>query len=258
MKSLREFGIHTLCLLMAAALGSAFFLQGCAYTAERQKMFSYHLQMGMSKLGEKNPTGALVELTEAERIKPHDPDMLFYLARAYFEKKKYLLAEDKYLELLSIKPGYSSARNDLGVNYLEMQRWDDAIAQFKIVADDIFYQGHDEARYNLGLAYYGRGDYAKALEEFRYLSLNKPKDPRHRFNLGRVYLAMGKTDMAIAELTRAIQIYPSFAQAHYQLGLVYQKEGDLPRARTSFSETVRLAGDSEVGEQAREQLYLMK
>lgn len=233
-------------------------LQGCAYNAERQKMFAYHLQMGVSKLGEKNPTGALVELTEAERINPDNTELLFYLARAYFDKKKFLLAEDKYLQLLKIQPTHSAARNDLGVTYLEMQRWDDAISQFKQVLDDIFYQGHEESRLNLGLAYYGRGDYAKALSELRPLLMSIPRDPRPRYNLGRVYMAMGKTDMAVAELTRAIELYPGYALAHYQLGLVYQKDGNVPRARESFNEALRLAPDTELGELAREQILLLK
>lgn len=257
MTSLQKSGIGKRRWLTAVVM-VGLLLQGCAYSAERQKMFSYHLQMGMTKLGEKNPTGALIELAEAERIKPHDPDMLFYLARAYFEKKKYLLAEDKYLELLSIKPGFSAAHNDLGVTYLEMQRWDDAIAQFKIAVDDIFYQGHNEAQLNLGLAFYSRGDYPKALEELRALAMSTPKDPRPRYNLGRVYFAMGQTEMAASELSRAIEMYPAYAQAHYQLGLVYEKYGDVPRARASFNEVLRLAADSEVGELARQQLYLLK
>lgn len=236
----------------------SFLLQGCALTGEQQKKFTYHLQMGMSKLGEKNPTGALVELTEAERISPDDPDLLFYLARAYFEKRKFLLAEDRYLKLLKEKPDYSAARNDLGVTYLEMQRWDDAIAQFKLVLDDIFYQGHNEARLNLGLAYYGKGDYAKALTELRPLLTSAPRDPRPRYNMGRVYHAMGQTDLALVELRRAVEILPSFAPAHYQLALVYQKEGKTSQARDSFNEVVRLVPDAELGQLAREQLQLLK
>jgi tetratricopeptide (TPR) repeat protein len=221
-------------------------------------MFTYHLQMGMSKLGEKNPTGALVELTEAERLYPNDPDLLFYLGRAYFEKRKYLLAEEKYLRLLKLKPANSSARNDLGVTYLELQRWDDAVSQFKLVLDDIFYQGHNEARLNLGLAYYGKGDYAKALEEFRPLLIASSRDPRPRYHIGRVYLATGKTELALAELNRTVEIFPGFVPAHYQLALAYQKDGKSSQARNAFSEVVRLAPDSELGQLAREQLHQMK
>lgn len=257
MKTLQRTGWHGL-PVAAACLGICLLMQGCASTAERQKMFTYHLQMGMSKLGESNPTGALVELTEAERLKPNDPELLFYLARAYYEKRKFLLAEEKYLRLIKLKPDNSAARNDLGVTYLELQRWDDAITQFKLAVDDIFYQGHNESRLNLGLAYYGRGDYPRALAELRPLLTSSPRDPRPRYNLGRVYLAMGNTELARAELHRAVEIYPTYAPAHYQLALVYQREGNTSRARESFSEVVRLVPDSELGLLAREQLQQMK
>jgi tetratricopeptide (TPR) repeat protein len=139
-----------------------------------------------------------------------------------------------------------------------MQRWDDAISQFKLVLDDIFYQGHNEARLNLGLAYYGRGDYPKALDEFRPLLLASSRDPRPRYNIGRVYLAMGKTELALAELSRTVELFPAFVPGHYQLALAYQKDGKVSQSRSAFSEVVRLAPDSELGQLAREQLHQMK
>jgi tetratricopeptide (TPR) repeat protein len=214
--------------------------------------------MGMSKLGEKNPTGALVELTDAARIKPNDPEILFYLARAYHEKKTFLLAEQTYLRVLELKPDYSSARNDLGVTYLEMKRWDDAIRQFKIIVDDIFYQAHNEARLNLGLAYFGKGDYEHSLEEFRSLLSTSPRDPRPRYNMGRVFMAMGKTDQAEEEFRRALEIFPTYVPTRYHMGLALLKQGKNTQAGDEFREVVRLAPDSELGQLAKEQLRLLK
>jgi Tfp pilus assembly protein PilF len=136
---------------------------GCAAMEASEKKASYHYQMGLSFLAEGNYTRALIDLTEAEKITPNDPLLMNYLGQAYFFKKRYDLAETKYLKAIAIKPTFSEARNNLGVNYLEMQRWDDAIIQLTMVKDDIFYQSHDAACMNLALAYYGKGDYQSAL-----------------------------------------------------------------------------------------------
>jgi type IV pilus assembly protein PilF len=107
----------------------------CALQEAARNEGSYHYQMGVSHFNENNMAAALTELTAAESYDSDNPELYNYLGMAYYNKKKYEIAEQKYLRALSLKPNYSDARNNLGVNYLEMQRWDDAIRQFKLVTD---------------------------------------------------------------------------------------------------------------------------
>ena len=94
-------------------------LTGCATGEAGKKQASYHYQMGLSYLGENNATGALVELTEAEKTDPDNPELLNYLGLAYYRKNKFELAEQKYLKALALKPNFPEARNNLGVDYLD-------------------------------------------------------------------------------------------------------------------------------------------
>jgi Tfp pilus assembly protein PilF len=229
----------------------------CATEAEQQKA-SFHFQMGLSYLGENNITGALIELSEAEKITPDDPDLLNKLALAYFYKKKYDQAEVRYLRALKIRPNFSEARNNLGVNYLQMGRWDDAIAQLKPVNDDIFFREQEGAAINLGLAYLGKGDYQNALAVMRGVVVNNPRNILARLHLGRIYDAMGKTELAAAEFQKALGVNRDFAAAHYQLALVYLKLKENNQARDSFREVVRIAPDSEIGQLSREYLDSLK
>lgn len=244
---LRTLSLLTICCLTAA----------CTSNAARTQA-SFHYQMGLSYLGENNITGALVELTEAEKITPDDPDLLNKLALAYFYKKKYDLAEQRYLKALKIKPDFSEARNNLGVNYLQMTRWDDAIRQFKLVAEDIFFRDHEQANINLGLAYLGKGDYQSALTTMRSVIINNPRNIFGRVHLGRIYFAMDKTDLAIGEYKKALDINKDFAMAHYQLALAYLKVKDNPQALTAFKEVLRLVPESEIGQLSREYLDMLK
>ena len=230
----------------------------CAASTSATKKASYHYQMGLSNFTEGNYTTALVELTEAEKLTPDDPDVLYYLARAYFEKRKYEIAEQKYLKSLSLKPNNSTARNDLGVNYLEMKRWDDAIIQFKIVAEDIFYQNQESANINLGIAYFNKGDYPRALSVLRSVVGSNPREPRARLNLGKVYFSMDKVDLAIGEYKKAIELNKNYANAYYNLGLANLKQKDNGAAATAFREVIRIAPDSELGQLAREYLDVLK
>lgn len=230
----------------------------CAASSATTKKASYHYQMGLSNFAEGNYTSALVEFTEAEKLTPDDPELLYYLGRTYFEKKKYDLAEQRYLKSLALKPNNSSARNDLGVDYLEMKRWDDAIIQFKIVSEDIFFQNQEAASVNLGIAYFNKGDYPRALSVLRSVVGNNPREPRARLNLGKVYFAMDKIDLAIGEYNRAIELNSNYANAYYNLGLANLKQKQNRAAATAFREVLRIAPDSELGQLAREYLDVLK
>jgi tetratricopeptide (TPR) repeat protein len=181
---------------------------------------------------------------------------------AYLGKRRPDLAVSKFQRAILLKQNlnqtYTTARNDLGIAYLDMKRWDDAIQQFKIVKEDIFYENNENAVINLGLAYLGKGEYAKALEELRVIAADNPRNPVTRLSQGRVYFAMDKTEQAITEYKRALDIYSDFGAAHYYLGLAYLKLNNVPSARAAFKEAARLIPDSELGRSALDYLDLLK
>ncbi|HEY5512526.1 MAG TPA: tetratricopeptide repeat protein [Geomonas sp.] len=231
---------------------------GCALNQAEKNSSLYHYQMGQSFYAEHNFTGALVEYTEAEKLTPKDPALLNDLGLAYFRKGHYDLAEQKYLKAIGLKPAFSEARNNLGVNYLEMKRWEDAIRQFKLVQDDIFYRGQEGVVINQGLAYFGKGDYPQALGLLRAAVGRNPADPRIRLHLGRVYFAEEKTELAVGEFRKALELNGSYANAHYNLALAQVKLKNVAGARSAFQEVIRIAPDSEIGQLSREYLDLLK
>lgn len=240
-------------ILAGALLSSA-----CALNESAQKQGKYHYEMGVSYFNENNMTAALKELTEAEKYDDDNAELCNYLGMAYYNKKKYGIAEQKYLKALDLKPTYSEARNSLGVDYLEMHRWDDAINQFKLVTEDIFYPNQAAANINLGLAYFGKGDYPKALSQLRSVVASYPHDPRGRLNLGRVYYALDKFDLAIDEYKKALESNRDYANAYYNLGMAYLKIKDSRAAMSAFQEVLRIAPDSEIGQLSKEYLETLK
>lgn len=219
---------------------------------------SYHYQMGLSYLGEHNYTSALIDLTEAEKLDPKNPDVLYNLGKALVGKKRPDLAEPKFLKAIRIKPNFSAARNDLGVAYLDLQRWDSAIQQFRVVKDDLFYDKTQDATINLGLAYLGKGDYQKASTELQAVETMNPRNPVAHLYMGRVWFAMGKNEQAYAEYTKALEIYSDYGAAHYYLGQVLLKMNRMDAARASFKEAVRLVPNSDLGRSALGYLDLIK
>lgn len=219
---------------------------------------AYHYQMGLSYLGERNYTAALIDLTEAEKLDPDNPDVLYHLGMAYMGKKRPDLAEVRLQRAIMLKPNYSAARNDLGVAYLELKRWDNAIQQFKIVKDDLFYDNSENATINLGLAYLGKGDYPKALAELRSVAASNPRNPIVRLSLGRVLFAMDKSEQAIGEYNKALKIYSDYGAACFYLGQAQLKLNNIDAARAAFKDAVKLIPDTELGRAAQGYLDLLK
>lgn len=237
-------------------------IPGCVISRGEQAIkpnpAAYHYQMGLSYLGERNFTAALIDLTEAEKLDPDNPDVLYHLGMAYMGKKRPDLAEIRLQRAIMLKPNYSAARNDLGVAYLELKRWDNAIQQFKVVKDDLFYDNAENATINLGLAYLGKGDYPKALDELRSVATVNPRNPIVRLSLGRVLFAMDKSDQAIVEYGKAIEIYRDYGAAYYYLGQAQLKLNNIGAARIAFKDAVRLIPDTELGRAAQGYLDLLK
>jgi len=241
---------------------SALFLTGCILvqgtTEKTGDPAAYHYQMGLSYLGERNFTGALVELTEAEKLDPDNPELLYRLALAYIGKKRPDQAEKRLLRALKLKTNFSAARNDLGYAYLELKRWDDAIQQFKIAKDDLFYENSENATINLGLAYLGKGDYTKALDELQGIAKLNQRNPVIHLSMGRVWFAMDKTDQAVAEYHKALAIYKDYGAAYYYLGLALLKLNKIAEARSAFNEVLRIFPESDLGRASRNYLDLTK
>lgn len=244
-------------LLLPAAL-LLLIPSACSINDTARKQASYHYQMGVSFLGENDATRALIEFNEAEKLNPDDPLILNSLGLAYYYKKRFDLAEQKYLRAIELKPDYSEARNNRGVNYLEMQRWDAAIAQFTVVLADLFFVGHEDVRINLGLAYLGKGDLQQALATFRQSVSANPRNINARVGLGRTYFAMDRNDLAIEELQKAAELNRNSQNAHYYLALACLKVKDYVAAAEAFREAIRIAPDSEKGRLSREYLESMK
>lgn len=246
-------GVRFLLLLLVVSLCSA-----CGLSTAARKQATYHYDMGASSFAEGNMTGALVEFTAAEKYTPDDPELLYYLGRVYFAKKKFAIAEQKYLRSLAIKPDNPAARNDLGVNYLDMRRWDDAIQQFKLVANDLFASNQEAATINLGIAYYEKGDYPRAIDALRTAVSNNPREPRAHLHLGKVYAAIGKYELALEEFKKSTELDKNYATAYYQLGLTQMKLKDTKGARDSFRAVQRIAPDSELGQSSKDFLNVLK
>lgn len=115
-----------------------------------------------SQIGKKEEAIALYQKGVA--IEPKNRQALITLANTYFDLKQFENAEKQYSKALEIDPNDVNARTDLATTFVERQPpdFDRAIKEFETSLK--MAPTHEPTLYNLGVAYFRKGDVAKAKE----------------------------------------------------------------------------------------------
>src|SRR6266567_480598 len=127
---------------------------------------------------------------------------------------------------------------------LSMQgKFDEAIRQLEVLArnqPDLKGVAHE-----LGVAYYKKGDYLKAVESFKKALEENPGDNEAVQLMGISYYLAGRPREAIAPLEKVQTWYPSAnVDAAYILGICYIQTKDYPSARKAFAKMFGVSAES--------------
>jgi type IV pilus assembly protein PilF len=242
-------------LLLLAGL---FLFSGCGPDEKNIQRADSHYGLGHHALQQGDPTSAVRELYEAEKLNPRDPAIQHLLGMALSAKGKYTDALEHYRKALELDPKYTEVHNAMGATYLEMGKWDEAIQEFNLVLKDFLYMTPFLVHNNLGWAFYKKGDLKNAVENYRKAIGMKPDFALAHYNLGIAYRDGKQTDQALAAFRQATRIVPGLVDAHFQLGKLYFETGKKAEAQKSFQEVVRLAPQSEAAQMAQQYLDLLK
>jgi Flp pilus assembly protein TadD len=138
-------------------------------------------------------------------------------------------------------------RYALGKVYRDMERYDDALAEFQYAAT------HPQAKslklaatYELGNAYLDVGKYAEAINAYeqtlkilngglfksRQRSDRQYLPPTH-YNLGLAHISLGQKEQAVADFKKAIELKDDFPEAYFNLGLTLWQSGQADAARAT-------------------------
>ena len=240
-------------MLLAAALLFA----GCATDYEKKQRAQSHIDMAAAQLQAGNYTAVLKERLEAEKLTPDDPRVHYYLAIAYGGKGMNDEAIREAKKAIELKPDYSEALNDLGTRYFNMGQYDRAIEYFNRALANPLYETPSLPLYNMGRAYYQKGDYLMALAKYDEAVVREPNTiilPLIEKDRGIASLKAGYTNKAITHLKKSIEMVPNLVESHYWLGEAYLMVKNRRDAAGEFKTVIRLAPDSDFARMARQKL----
>lgn len=170
-----------------------------------------------------------------------------------------------YSHVLELYPNAHAAHNNLGMEFLKIKKYDEAITQFDLassIRSDLFSQtnraaalilrgspdealaeyekilarspDYPDALYGIGNVYQKKGDLKKAAEMYRRTLQTDPLYTNALNNLSAVSLQLEDWDAAIDVLKILIERTPNSAQSYYNLAGVYEMKGMLEEAEDMY------------------------
>lgn len=246
---------------LLAILLASFLLTSCLKTPWDYEQAGIHMNLGMAYIEASQYNSALKELLEAEKYTPDDPRLHFYLGITYHGKGLSNKAVAEFNKAIDLKPDYSEAHNFLGILYSNAGQWDMAIAAYQQALANIVYDTPAAALYNMGWAYYQKGDHPTAMSKYHEALRREPNTvlmPIIEKNMGLASLGLDQVDEAIQHFKKAIAVVPNYSEAQYWLGECYAKKKNWEDAKAQFQVIVKAAPESEFGIKAQKRLNDLK
>lgn len=236
-------------------------LTGCSSLfKEDQEKANLHLRIGTSHLMNGNYPAALNELLLAESIDDSNPLIQNNLALAYFVRDRFDLAEIHVRKALKLNPAFTDARNNFSRILLERGRYQEAIAEAKVVAKDLTYQEPAKPLLNLGMAYFRMGNFSSAQQELSKAIDFQRENCQAQSLLGRTFYELKNYARAAEQLDRAVSFCQKsqFDEPHYYSALSYFQTGDVKKAEARMEEVIKLYPNGKYQERARAMLETMR
>ena len=104
-------------------------------------------------------------------------------------------------------------------------------------------QAQDEL-FKKGVQQYEAKQYDQAIETFKQVVNQSPKNHAAFYNLGLSYYYSNRYDQAISSFQQAVKIKPDYAAAHTQTGFAYTALKLFPEAITAFQQSLRFDPNS--------------
>ena len=193
-----------------------------------------HRQLGVLLMGIGQNERGLGEIKKAIELRPNYWVHHHTLGAGYYGQGRYAEAVASFQRIVELQPDSAWGYSLLGSAYHAKDDNDNALKNYqKAIA-----LGNSNAVANLGVLYYGLGQYEDAARQFAEATRRDPQSARHQHSLGDALSQMGREDEAttafrrcLALATEQVRVNPRDAHA---LAILAVTESKLGRTQDAF------------------------
>ncbi len=207
--------------------------------------------LGISLIRQGNLREGLERLLEANKLDPENAKIHNELGLAYRDLGIYEKSIVHFKKALALRPEFPEAQNNLGTLYLLLKKWNLALDCFQIAVSDILYRTPHFAYNNMGLAYYNKRDYQKAIENYQKALKFFPSYSLCYENLARAYEAISSFQEAIESYKKSIYHAPNYPTSHFNLARLYLRLNRNDEAAKELKLTMEIDPEGPYGNEAK-------
>lgn len=182
----------------------------------------------------------------ASELAPEDVSLTlkakFMEGRSLIELRQFSEGMGLLRQVIAADPETAYSYNALGIAFMEQQRWNEAIQNFRTASERA--EKWVYPHYNLSRVYAALSRYREAEQELRTaIHLGDELGLKYSYlyyNLGILYLFQGRTNDAEPQFRRAIEMKPEDAMSYHNLGLIYQQRNNRREAENFFRKAADL------------------
>jgi len=221
--------------------------------ANTEKADTHH-KLAEGYYASRNIDLAIREVLAALELDPTHGDSRYLYGLILFGRMQYEEAAEHFKKALQAKPKLFAARNQLGVTYIELERFHDAVVVLEVLLKEPTYTTPYLTHNNLGLAWWKLKDLRQAEKHFRMAIFLNPKLCNGHRNLGLVAMEQRDYSQAVEHLAEAVQRCPQYAELHLQHGEALEANRRYEDARQAYARCLKLAGETAMGRRCRTRL----
>ena len=217
--------------------------------------------LGLDYLSQGNTAMAIRKLQRAAELDPENAEILLWLGEGYRRKDRLEDAQVYMEKALALSPKSHEIRLNLSGLYIQMERYDDAIAQADVLVEDATFTAPWQALNNRGWAQFQQGQLDAAEASFEEALDYSPRFWPSSLNLGILSSERGRKREAIEHFTQVLEREPdtfALAETNYRIGEVYVGWGHRERAIDHFKAAFENSPNSSWGEESKGYLDLLK
>ena len=188
---LRIRAISALTLLLALS-GCITETTGLKRNLDLQKSLQAHIDLGLGYLAQGDLARAKEKLARAMEIDENSASAHNAYGLLFQLEEEMDLAEKHFRRAIQLNPKYALVRNNFGAFRYAEGRYEEAIEQLKVGAQDPFYRARSQVFENLGICYLKTRDKKLAEEAFDHAIALNPRQTRSLLELAE--LKFGQQD----------------------------------------------------------------